>query len=143
MKNAHLVTTFLLIVGLISCSPTLPVYEVKFSGNTIQVPVSNFESSTFKIVHDPSAEAASAKVGDILLVKDSPTAFHTVYLSCSNDHEALDPTPALIACPVCGSTYGFDGTVKKGPAEADLVRFQTELNPDQTLVTINIESLNR
>jgi len=140
MKKISLVV---LIACLGSCSPTLPIYEVKFSGNNIQVPVGNFENSTYKIVHDPTVEAGYAKVSNILLVKDSPTAFHSLYLSCSNDNAGLYVTESLVGCPVCGSTYGFDGSVKKGPAAANLVRFQTELNPDQTLVTINIESLNR
>jgi hypothetical protein len=127
---------FVLIL-LVSCSPTLPTYEVKFSGNSIQVPVNNFDNSTFNVIHDGSAPF------DILLVKDSPGGYHSLYLSCSNDHEALDPSPALIVCPACGSTYGFDGSVKKGPAEVELVKFPTELNPDQTLVRIDIESLRR
>lgn len=130
--------SFVLIVAFaISCSPTLPTYDVKFSGNTIDVPVSGFVNSTFNVVSDQTNPF------DILLVKDSPGAYHAVYLECTNDHKNLDPTPSAIVCPVCNSTYGFDGTVKKGPAETNLMRFNTELNPDQTLVRINIESLNR
>ena len=121
----------------VSCSATLPTYDVKFSGNTIQVPVSGFDNSTFNILTDQSAPF------DILLVKDSPLAFHSLYLRCSFDEKALDTTPAYIVCPVCASVFDFDGTVKKGPAESPLAKFQTELNPDKTLVTINIEVLGR
>jgi len=126
-----------LITVLGSCSPTLPTYEVKFSGNSIDVPVAGFVNSTFNVVSDKTSPF------DILLVKDSPGAYHAVYLECTNDHKPLDPTPSAIVCPVCASSYGFDGTVKNGPAETSLRRFNTELNPDQTLVRINIESLNR
>ena|ERR1041385_2567545 len=128
---------FLLLFLLTSCSATLPTYETKFSGNTITVPVSNFDNSTFNIVRDDSAPF------DIMLVKESPLAYYSLYLKCSFDEKALDPTPAEIVCPVCGSAYNFDGTVKNGPAESPLSRFQTELSPDQITVRINIESLNR
>jgi hypothetical protein len=128
---------FLLFVILTSCSATLPTYETRFSGNTITVPVTNFDNSTFNIVHDDSAPY------DIMLVKASPLAYFSVYLKCSFDEKPLDPTPSELVCPVCGSIYNFDGTVKNGPAESPLSKFQTELNPAQTQVTINIESLNR
>ena len=128
---------FLVLLLMAGCSPTLPTYEVKFSGNTIQVPVNNFENSTFNIVSDESAPF------DIILVKDNPGAYHSLYLKCTNDEKPLDPTPNEIVCPVCGSVYDFDGVVKSGPSETQLSRFNTELNMDQTLVTINIEALGR
>lgn len=128
---------FFVLLLLIGCSPTLPTYEVKFSGNNIQVPVNNFDNSTFNVVSDETSPF------DILLVKDNPGAFHSLYLKCTNDAKPLDPTPEMIVCPVCASVYDFDGTVKKGPAETPLSLFNTELNPDKTLVTINIESLVR
>lgn len=126
-----------LVVGMISCSPTLPTYEVKFSGNTIDVPVQGFVNSTYNVVTDPTNPY------DILLVKDSPGAYHAVYLQCTYDQKGLDPTPSEIVCPVCASTYHFDGTVNNGPADKSLTQFNTELNPDQTLVKINIEALGR
>jgi hypothetical protein len=134
MKKAWLIV---LVVCVASCSPTLPTYEVKFSGNTIQVPVNNFENSTFNVVSDNTAPF------DILLVKENPGAYHSLYLKCTNDEKQLDPTPAEIVCPVCNSRYDFDGMVTNGPAETQLTRFNTELNMDKTLVTINIEALGR
>src|SRR4051812_29277859 len=127
--------TVVLIAVVASCSPTLPTYEIKFSGNSIDVPVSGFVNSTFNVISDDTSPF------DILLVKDSPGAYHAVYLQCTNDKKPLDPTPSGIVCPVCASSYGFDGTVKNGPAEDPLTHFNTELNADQTLVRINIESL--
>jgi len=132
MKTGYLV---LILACLVSCSPTLPTYDVKFSGNTIQVPTTGFDNSSFNVVHDPNAAF------DILLIKKSPLAYEAYYLKCTFDQKALDPTPEQIVCPVCASIYDFDGTVKKAPAETGLAKFQTELNADQTLVTINIEAL--
>jgi len=125
------------VLCLASCSSTFPTYQTLFSGNTITVPVSNFDSSHANIVRDDSAPF------DILLVKDSPLGYHSLYLKCSFDEKPLDPTPVELVCPVCGSIYNLDGTVRKGPAESPLSRFRTELNPQQTMVTINIEPLNR
>ena len=132
MKKSVLV--FLLMMG---CSPTIPTYEVKFSGNTIDVAVDGFGMSEYLVVEDRSYPY------DILLVKDSPGAYHTIFMQCSYDKKDLDVATSEVVCPVCYSTYNFDGTVKKGPADTDLGRFNTELNPDKTLVKINIESLSR
>jgi cytochrome b6-f complex iron-sulfur subunit len=40
----------------------------------------------------------------------------------------------LLVCPCHGSTYDRSGAVVRGPAEAPLSRFGTELTPDGTLV---------
>ena len=132
MKPISLVAV---VFCVISCSPTLPTYDVKITGNSIKVPVSGFDNSNINIVSDEHGPF------DILLVKDSPLAFRSLYLKCTFDAKALDTTPEYIVCPVCGSAYDFDGSATKGPAESPLVKFPTELNPDQTIVTINIQSL--
>lgn len=125
----------LLLTG--SCAPTLPTYEVLFSGNTIDVPVDNIGYGTYTVVSDETNPY------NILLVKDSPGAYHAVYLRCTNDQKRLDPNSSGIVCPVCGSVYNLDGSVKTGPAQDPLSRFNTELSVDQTLVKINIEALGR
>lgn len=128
---------FLLLFVLTSCSASLPTYETRFAGNTITVPVSNFDNSSFNIVRDDTAPY------DIMLVKESPLGYYSILLKCSYDEKPLDPTPEVLVCPVCGSEYNFDGTVKKGPGESPLRKFPTELSADATVVTINIEALNR
>ena len=125
------------IFCVVSCSPTLPIYDLKISGNAIQAPVSGFEDSFFNILRDQNAPF------DILLVKESQLAYHALYLKCPFDEKALDTTPSQIVCPVCASVFDFDGVVKRGPASGPLSTFPTELNPDATLVRINIESLGR
>jgi hypothetical protein len=127
----------IVVLCFASCSATFPTYRTLFSGNTITVPVSNFDNSHANIVRDDNAPF------DILLVKASPFAYYSLYLKCSFDEKPLDPAPVELVCPVCSSIYNLDGTVKKGPAESPLSKFPTELNPQQTMVTINIESLNR
>lgn len=128
---------FSLVFLFHSCSVSLPVYRTLFSGNTITVPVNNFDSSHANILRDDTAPF------DILLVKESPLAYYSLYLKCSFDEKPLDPTQAEIVCTVCGSMYNYGGVVKKGPAQSPLSKFPTELNPQQTQVTINIESLSR
>ncbi len=127
------------VVGfwLVSCSPTLPTYDVLFSGNTIDVPVDNIGTGSYTVVADEKDPF------DILLVKDSPGAYHAIYLRCTNDEKPLDPTGSEIVCPVCGSVYNLDGSVKKGPADKELFPFLSELNADQTLVKIDISPLGR
>ena len=125
------------VASMISCSPTIPGYQVKFSGNNIQVPVAGFINTNYNIVSDEGSAF------DILLVKDSQLAYRAMYLQCPYDKKLLDvfSGQALVICPVCHSVFDFDGAVKKGPAANPLMKFATELNTDQTLVRINIESL--
>lgn len=127
----------MILLVMVGCAPTLPTYEIRFSGNTIDVPVAGFESSNYNIVADDTNPY------NILLIKDSPGAYHALYLKCTYHNEAVEPAVSEIVCPICGSIYNFDGTVKKGPAETDLSRFNTELNPEQTLVKIDISPLGR
>jgi len=130
----------LLILSLfcvVSCAPTLPVYHARISGNSLQVPVGGFETSSVNIVTDDNAPF------DILLVKESLFAYNAFYLRCTFDSKPLDTTPQQIVCPVCASVYDFDGGVKSGRATGSLLRFPTELNPDKTLVRIDIQTLGR
>lgn len=136
MKSVK-VLVYSLILCVFGCSATLPTYNVKFSGNTITVPVNNFTDTNINIVNDDTAPY------DILLVKESPLGYYSILLKCSFDEKPLDPVADMIICPVCGSIYNVDGTVKNGPAESPLPKFQTELGADQQYVTINIEALNR
>lgn len=126
---------FILILTLISCAGSLPVYYTRIAGNAIQVPVSGFENSNINIVSDDTVPFS------ILLIKRSQQAYDGYHLKCSHDQKALDVTPENVVCPVCLSTYDLDGVVRTGPATTGLLKFATELNPDQTLVRINIEAL--
>jgi nitrite reductase/ring-hydroxylating ferredoxin subunit len=119
----------------LSCSPSLPTYHVKFSGNTLQVPVVSFEESDILFVRD--AKAAY----DILLVRVSPLQYDAVYMRCSHGNFALGTSPAGLTCAAHGSVFDYDGTVRSGPADTGLLRFPTELNNDQGIVTINIDAL--
>jgi hypothetical protein len=120
---------------LISCSPTQPVYNLKFSGNTLTVPVTGFEDSDITFVRDNQAAY------DILLVKQSPMQYDAVYMRCSNGDHALGTTGEGINCPVDGSLFNYDGTVRKGPATEPLLMFPTELDNNNGIITINIQAL--
>lgn len=125
----------LLIFFTVSCSATVPVYTTKIAGSAIQVPVGGFENSSLNIVSDPAARYS------ILLVKRSQLAYDAIHLKCSHDETALNVGPNNLVCNTCASTYNFDGTVISGPALSPLTKFPTELNPDATLVRIDIEAL--
>ena len=124
-----------LILSLVSCSATLPVYYTKITGNAINVPLGGFENSNLNIISDENSTF------DILLVKRSPLDYDALYLKCSHDSKPLSVTPVNIVCPVCSSTFDFDGAAKKAPATTALTRFPTELSTDKTTVRIDIQSL--
>lgn len=131
MRIAAIIFIFLML----SCSATVPVYTTKITGNALQVPVGGFENSSLNIVNDPGVKYS------ILLIKRSQLAYDAVYMKCSHDDAALDVGTNNLVCNVCGSTYNFDGTNISGPSPKALTKFPTELNPDATLVRIDIEAL--
>ncbi|HMJ71323.1 MAG TPA: Rieske 2Fe-2S domain-containing protein [Cyclobacteriaceae bacterium] len=127
--------TTAVLTQLTSCASTLPVYNLKFSGNTLTVPVINFEESDMAIVRD--AQAAY----DILLVRQSPLQYDAIYMRCTHGSYAVGTTNDGIACPAHGSIFDYDGTVRTGPATEPLLRFPTELDNNNGIVTINIQAL--
>ncbi|MEJ0033175.1 MAG: hypothetical protein WDO15_23850 [Bacteroidota bacterium] len=86
---------FLLLFVLTSCSATFPTYETRFAGNSITVPVSNFDNSSFNIVRDDAAPY------DIILVKESPLAYYSLLLKCSFDEKPLEPNASGALCARC------------------------------------------
>jgi Rieske Fe-S protein len=120
---------------LTSCTSTLPIYNLKFSGNTLQVPVINFEDSDVTIVRDDQAAY------DILLVKQSPAQYDAIYMRCSHGDYAVGTTSDGLTCPAHGSVFDYDGTVRKGPATEPLLRFPTEFDNNNGIITINIQAL--
>jgi hypothetical protein len=122
---------------MISCSPTLPAYETEIRGNSVQVPVSGFENSQINLITDEGAAF------DIVLIKESQLAYNAFYLQCPYDRKSMDinAPSAQLTCPVCHSVYDYNGAVITGPSTSPLMRFPTELNPDQTLVRIDISVL--
>lgn len=121
---------------LISCSPSLPTYHVKFSGNTLTVPVSGFNESNILFVRDDQAAY------DILVVRVHVSQYDALFMRCSHGDYALGTSPDGLTCPAHGGMFNYDGTVLKGPATEPLLRFPIEFNSDQGILTINIEALN-
>jgi hypothetical protein len=128
-------SVFFVCAVAVSCSPTLPVYNLKFSGNTLQVPVTTFEDSDITFVHDDQAAY------EILLVKHSPMQYDAIYMRCSNGSHALGTSAEGITCREDGSVFDYDGTVRSGPATEPLLTFPTEMDTNTGIVTINIQAL--
>lgn len=124
-----------LVGQLAACSPTLPVYHVKFAGNTIKVPVASFEDSSITFLRDDKAAY------DILLVRKSPLQYDALYMRCSHGNYALAKSSDGLSCAAHGAAFDFDGTVRTGPATEPLLRFPTELDNNQGIITINIDAL--
>jgi nitrite reductase/ring-hydroxylating ferredoxin subunit len=120
---------------LSSCSPSLPTYHVKFTGNTLTVPIVSFEESDILFVRDDKVAY------DILLVKISPLQYEALYMRCSHGDYSVGTSADAITCSAHGSVFDFDGTVRQGPATEPLLSFPTELDNNQGIVTINIEAL--
>lgn len=123
------------IVGLISCSPTQPLYQLKFAGQTLTVPVTMFDQSNVTIVRDNQARY------DILLVKRTPTAFEGLYLKCSYKEHPLVLSGDSINCSAHGCVFNFEGAVRRGPATEPLIKFPADYDGTNGNVRIDISAL--
>jgi nitrite reductase/ring-hydroxylating ferredoxin subunit len=124
-----------LLSQLNSCAPALPTFKTKISGQSINVPISFFETSNLAIVRDNQAEF------DILLVKKNEELFEAIYMKCSHRENPLTATETGLYCSAHGSVFDLDGNVKKEPATAPLQKFPVDFDRTQGLISINIQSL--
>jgi Rieske Fe-S protein len=126
---------YVVLLSVVSCSTSLPVYQLKITGNTIPFPVSNFQSSDLAIARDDQAAY------DILVIRKAALIYDALFLRCTHDAAALQASPEQIVCPQCKSVYDLVGTPKVGPATKPLLRFPTETDNNQGIITINIQAL--
>ena len=124
-----------LLSQLTSCAPALPTYKTTIAGETIDVPLTYFETSNVAIIRDNQAEY------DILLVKKTEDNFEAIYMKCSHRENPLTATPTGLYCSAHGSVFDLDGQVKKEPAINPLQKFPADLNRATGIISINIQSL--
>lgn len=144
-SNLHYFFLFLLLLlGFSSCSKSTDVNEI--------VPYTRISFSTFRIYHQELEDIGTGvyfgpdqafnssagyrnhgiyivNTGDKFIAMDA-TCTHDVEI---DDHINLKENNKLIGvCPECGSEFIFlsGGSVHKGPANYDLIKYRVTYNPD-------------
>jgi nitrite reductase/ring-hydroxylating ferredoxin subunit len=117
------------LAELTSCAPALPTFKTSFKGNKITVPTSSFVESNLLIVRDMQMDF------DILVVKKSDVDYHSIYMKCSHQANAVTATRTGLYCSSHGSAFDLDGNVTHEPATLPLQKFKTELVDGNILIT--------
>jgi len=117
------------IVTLMDACATGKIVKSEALDNKISVNISEFKpEQSFIIVR------ASSLNFDILLHKDSDTAYTALLMQCTHYDNPVFANNKEIFCPSHGSKFDFSGKVLKEPATQNLKHYKTELNT--SIITI-------
>lgn len=119
------------IITLMDACATGKIVKVEAVNNQLSVNVSDFKpEQSFVLVR------ASSLNYDILLHKDSDTAYTALLMQCTHYDNPVFANNKEIFCPSHGSKFDFSGKVLKEPATQNLKQYKTEIN--NGIITIYI-----
>ena len=117
----------LLMSSLSSCAP-MPIYKTAVIDNKVVVPLSLFTENTVQIIRPKNYEY------DIAVRKINDTRFLALQMRCTHADNQLTSTGNGFLCNLHGSNFDKEGNVTKGPAEFSLIKYLTELRPEQLII---------
>lgn len=119
------------IITLMDACATGKIVKVEAVNNQLSVNASDFKpEQSFVLVR------ASSLNYDILLHKDSDTAYTALLMQCTHYDNPVFANNKEIFCPSHGSKFDFSGRVLKEPATQNLKQYKTEIN--NGIITIHI-----
>lgn len=119
------------IITLMDACATGKIIKTDVVNNELKVNVSDFKpEQSFVLVR-----AASLNF-DILLHKDSDTAYTALLMQCTHYDNPVFANNKEIFCPSHGSKFDFSGKVLKEPATQNLKQYKTSVS--DAVVTIQI-----
>ncbi len=119
------------IITLMDACATGKIVKVEAVNNQLSVNVSDFKpEQSFVLVR------ASSLNYDILLHKDSDTAYTALLMQCTHYDNPVFANNKEIFCPSHGSKFDFSGKVLKEPATQNLKQYKTDIN--NGIITIYI-----
>ncbi len=102
-----------------------PVFRGALSGGRLAIPRASL------VRDEEDLEVLVVRVADatdpILLVRRGPGAFVALSARCTHQGCHVRPSRGFLVCPCHGSTFGSDGEVVRGPAQAPLARYPVEV----------------
>lgn len=121
---------FVMSALLSSCHSALSVFKTTSANNTIQVPLSEFEKSSYKLVRVNNYNF------DLAVQKKPDGTFDVLVLECTHAGQPLTKTGNTYYCTLHGSQYSHDGKLLKGPAETDMKRLAWKM--ENNFLTIHL-----
>jgi nitrite reductase/ring-hydroxylating ferredoxin subunit len=113
------------------CKPSGLIYRTESTNGLISIPVDQLSAKEYLVVRAPQLEY------DILLVKESDTAFHALPMQCTHRQQPLVVTSTGLICNEHGSHFDLDGNVTRDPATRPLRKYQAELLANNILIHLS------
>ncbi len=102
-----------------------PVFRGALSGGRLAIPRERLAPEAEEL------DALLVRVADvadpILLVRRGPGTFVALSARCTHQGCHVRPARGFLVCPCHGSTFGPEGEVVRGPAQAPLLRYPVEV----------------
>ena len=115
-------------ISLEGCKPSDLIYKASMANGVIAIPASEMMAKKILIVRNAELEY------DILLVKESESAFHSLAMQCTHRQQPLVVTGNGLVCNEHGSRFDLDGNVTKDPATRPLQKFPVEISGENILI---------
>jgi Rieske Fe-S protein len=121
---------FMLSAMLSSCKTQLGVIKASSKNDLVDIPLSEFDKSDFKIVRVNNYNF------DLAVQKNADGTFSTLLLMCTHQSNPLTKTGNNYYCMAHGSQFDHQGKVTKGPAEKNLVRLKSVVEKDMLTIQL-------
>jgi len=120
MKTSSLAGTALCcgLVGLTSNCTAIQYLDATLEDQTMSVEKSQWTEGEFVLVRNPRLPAP-------IYLRKNDDNYTALLLECTHKQCEVRPGTQVLKCPCHGSEFSNSGQVLTGPAEKDLISFQT------------------
>jgi len=115
---------------LSSCGASNVLMTVEKEVKDFKIPLTAFNESSYQIVKHK-------KLKNILIRKDKTGVYHALSLKCPHMGGKVKPEGEGLRCTLHGSIFTIDGNVTKGPAKENLSVYETKIQGDYLVISIN------
>jgi len=131
-KACMLVAAGYFLPKLTGCSPAAyAVFKTEVTDKKITMPLSMFDQNSLQFVRP------KGWYYDIAVQKKEDNSYSALLLMCTHQENQLTPAGKNgYTCSLHGSQFDANGTVRKGPAQEPLERFNTTIENNNLIIQI-------
>jgi Rieske Fe-S protein len=115
---------------LAGCSPKYSVFKTEVINEKITLPLAMFDESDMQIVRP------KGWYYDIAIEKKEDGSYAALLLQCTHQENQLTPDGNGFHCPLHGSQFDKNGSVRKGPAERPLKHYRAYVDNDHLIIQV-------
>lgn len=115
--------------ALTGCSSTKQITSKSESG-IVRIPSSLFSENKSLFVNVPELQAP------ILVIKINDSEYSSLLMLCTHKGCQLNKSGPILICPCHGAEFSNQGVVLSGPAEENLLKYNTSIIDDNILIKI-------